>query len=137
MRSLWAKTIRSLIVAKVRSLDIRQGCLIVGEGAWLTRRLGGRGSWIFEHSPGRRESRSFGEAGKEPEVCLVGFGIYTPFLENITMQTIKCSLLLNCIDLNKRNELFGDIVYLNYVCQSLGGGFALLSKQPRPSGRSR
>ncbi|MBL7671275.1 MAG: hypothetical protein JNM39_12390 [Bdellovibrionaceae bacterium] len=115
-RLLWAKAIRSLIVSKVNSLDIRQACIIVGEGAWVTLSawvaadLGYSRIFVVNENP----------LGLDKQVgllksVLVGIEIQGILADQLTLQIIKCSLLLNSLDLSNKPELLGDIGYFNFM----------------------
>jgi hypothetical protein len=113
---LWAKTTRSLIVSKVNSLDIRQACIIVGEGPWVTL-----SAWIAADLGYSRiflvgeNHIDLTQQVRQLKSVLIGLDIQGVPADQLTMQTTRCSLLLNSLDLSKKAELLGDISYFNFM----------------------
>ncbi len=115
-RILWAKTLRSLIVSKVHSLDIRQACLIVGEGPWV--RLS---AWVaagLGYSKILIVSENLEDLDQQVKILqsiLVGIHLEKIPADLLTLQTMKCSLLLNSLNLTENPGLMGDIGYFNFM----------------------
>lgn len=115
-RILWAKTLRSLIVSKVHSLDIRQACLIVGEGLWV--RLS---AWVaagLGYSKILIVSENIEDLDQQVKILqsvLVGIQLEKIPADQLTLQTMKCSLLLNSLNLADSPGLMGDIGYFNFM----------------------